>query len=136
MIPDTHLYKACRGCRSSPKGPSIRARTRDKMAFTKTMSASMSGFSTMFWKSVQLPVVRPLTTLMNAWTSHFPTLMKNWPVATTAFHRNAATPVIVFHAASHRFGGGGGGGTAVQFPPFATDVFAASFDTSHENPRV
>src|SRR2546425_5728305 len=70
--------------------------------------ASASGFRTRFLKSVQSPVVRPFTTLMNACTSHFPTLRKNAPTARSAFHARFAQPAIVLKNSCHHAGGGGG----------------------------
>src|SRR5437867_4066885 len=119
-------------------GPN-RALTMSVTSFTNQSmnfrSASASGFRTWFLKSFQSPVVRPLTTLMNACASHFPTFVKKAPTATAAFHTYAANPATVFQNSCHRLCGGGGGDT-VQFPPLTTDVFAASFETSHANPRV
>ena len=73
---------------------------------------------------------------MNAVASHFPAATKNAHTAVTAFHARSAHPAIVFQNSAHAEGGGDGGGEAVQFPPFTTDVFAASFETSHANPNV
>src|SRR6266540_3581466 len=111
--------------------------TRSWMKSHNQLSTACNAFdrgsNTLFLKSVQFPVVRPFTYANAAWTSHFPTFVKNAPTATAAFQTRSAHPATVFQNSCHKLGGGAG---MLQFPPFTTDVFEASLETSHENPRV